>query len=121
MTPERWDRVTEILDRALSLAGDERANYLKSACCDDTEVRQEVESLLISHARAGTGFLNVTGAAAAPVLVFSKPKRLGKRIGPYLVEEQIGQGGMGEVYAATRVDGQTGEESQFDDLSLLGI
>jgi non-specific serine/threonine protein kinase/serine/threonine-protein kinase len=106
MTPERWDRVSEIMEHALSVGGSEREEYLARACAGDPEVRGEVESLLASHQQAGSRFLNVTeAAAAAPVLVYSN-RRLGRRIGPYLVEELIGHGGMGEVYAAVRADGQ---------------
>lgn len=94
MTPERWDRVGEVLEGALSVDATERIGYLDKACGGDYEVRREVESLLLSQQQAGSGFLNVTGAAAAPVLVYSNPKRLGRRIGPYLVEELIGHGGM---------------------------
>src|SRR5207249_2293210 len=71
------------------------------------ELRREVESLLQSHARAGTFidkrslFLSdeegeATGAAAAA----------GELIGPYRVLREIGRGGMGTVYLAERADQQ---------------
>ncbi|HET9533244.1 MAG TPA: hypothetical protein VFQ92_23010 [Blastocatellia bacterium] len=43
MTPERYQRVGELFDRALELAAEERAGYLERACGADAKLRQEVE------------------------------------------------------------------------------
>ena len=108
MTPERWERITEIFEKALSLRGEEREAYLRGACGADAEIRSEVESLLAYHEQAGSGFLNATEAAREEPA--EKKNRAGveagRWIGPYLVTEKIGHGGMGEVFAATRADGQ---------------
>ena len=101
MTPERWESVSEILERAISLGEAERDHYLDSACGGDHELRDEVLSLLLSHQQAGSQFLNSPIAAAGP-----EPSRVGRRIGPYLVQDLIAHGGMGEVFAAVRADGQ---------------
>ena len=104
MTPEQWDRISEIFDKALSFHGGERESYLAATCGTDAELRAELDSLLEAHERAGSQFLDMTegGGGAA----FSKRPRTGGRIGAYLIEREIGRGGMGEVYAAVRADGQ---------------
>jgi len=108
MNPEQWERIAEIFPKALSLHGEERESFLSEACANEGELRKEVDSLLASHDEAGSHFLNEPDAAFEQVsgrLRWSEVQA-GRRIGPYLVAEQIGRGGMGEVFAATRADGQ---------------
>ncbi len=42
----------------------------------------------------------------APAVADPDLARIGTRVGPYLLEEMIGRGGMGAVYRATRADGE---------------
>ena len=65
MNQERWERTKQILESALRLAPDRRAEYLDAACDADHELRAEVESLISSHEEAGSQFL----AAAAPKIL----------------------------------------------------
>lgn len=105
MTPERMEQIGEILEKALALDPEKRGKYLDAHCANDSELRSEVESLLASHERAGSSFLNAPAAVPGENAVrsFVQP---GRRIGPYLVEKKIGHGGMGEVFSAVRADGQ---------------
>ena len=104
MTPDRWELVSEILEKTLALDMSEREEYLRAACAGDQEIRLEVESLLSCHMEAGSRFLD--SPIAMPSLGLVSEQRVGRRIGPYLVEELIGHGGMGEVFAAVRADGE---------------
>lgn len=109
MNPERWQQVKQLLDEVIALDGSERRPYLDRQCAADSELRSEVESLLSSHDRAGAGFLNT------PVINVDKetplkPVRTGRRIGVYQIFEEIGRGGMGEIYRAVRADGQYTKE-----------
>src|SRR3954469_10830629 len=110
MNAERWQRVKQLLDQAIAFDVDNRSSYLDRECGSDSELRSEVESLLSSHQQAGSGFLrepaiNRWGDAAAGVA----PAR-DHRMGPYQLVEEIGHGGMGEVYRAIRADGEYEKE-----------
>ncbi len=97
-------RVKQMVDEALLLDREKRAAFLDRSCDGDEQLRQEVESLLASHEQAGTNFLKTPAvdlAAIGPKLL-----REGRRFGVYQILEEIGQGGMGEVYRAVRADGQ---------------
>ncbi len=106
MTPERWQQIRKVFDQAVALTGAERRSFLETQCAGDPELRHEVESLLVANAEAGTGFLNTPAVDLTGPDPNAPPKRVGRRIGAYVIIEQIGHGGMGEVYRAGRADGQ---------------
>src|SRR5687768_4358246 len=101
MTPERWQRISDLFHASLDRPPEERAVFLDHACTDDSDARRAVERLLEAHARAGT-FLE-TPAAPDPEV---RPLLTGRRFAHYELGERVGVGGMGEVYRAT--DGMLG-------------
>ena len=46
MTPERWERISELYHKAQAYDVRERVAFLRDACAGDDQLRQEVESLL---------------------------------------------------------------------------
>jgi serine/threonine protein kinase len=107
MTPERWEQVSEAMEKALHLSPAQRQDYLAEIAHSDPELLQELESLLASHREAGAGFLNTPALQTARDDEVAQPRKfLGQRLGAYQIVELIGVGGMGEVYRAFRADDQ---------------
>ncbi len=110
MTPERWALVKDVLYAVLELEPEQRPGYLDQACANQPSLRQEVESFILSHGQLDDDFLKTI-----PQSVNSQdhePMRsiVGRPVGPYRIVEEIGAGGMGEVYRAVRADDQYKKE-----------
>jgi len=107
MTPERWLRINEMFHAALVLDGQERSAFLVAQSGGDDALRAKVAALLASHDQA-EGFIqgSVFGDAAQLLVEDEAEAMIGQRIGLYKVDREIGRGGMGSVYLATRDDDQ---------------
>jgi serine/threonine protein kinase len=111
MTPERWQQVKQVLAVALELGPEERAAYLDRSYATDGSLRADIEPLVASGQRLREEFLGKDDfAAATDVLQTGEMSWVGRRVGSYKVVEQIGEGGMGEVYRAFRADDQYRKE-----------
>jgi len=114
MTPEHWQRITDILESALEQPLEERTAYLDSVCSDDAELRAEVESLVSEHDRM-TGFLDKPAFESTSLAEeFSLHNVAELRDGSsdrmnwsgtllkgrYRIERELGSGGVGIVYLA---------------------
>src|SRR5262245_47468480 len=101
MTPERYKQIKSIFQSAVELPHSEQAIFLDEACSGDEGLRREVEDLLSSHGRVKDSVEVIASEVAATMLAEPQPGSLiGRRIGAYQIIDQIGRGGMGEVYLA---------------------
>lgn len=109
LNAERWKRVKDLFDETMRLDTANRRAYLERACADDTELKREVESLLSSYKEAGSDFMQTAPLDAVPGAT-PVQTRIGSRIGVYQLVQEVGRGGMGDVYRAVRADGHYDKE-----------
>ncbi len=98
MSPERYQQVRELFDAVAGLDPAARDARLRDA---EPEIRLEVKRLLKASDRGA--WLDAPGVVETRP---ASPERWeGRRLGPYELLSEIGQGGMGIVYLARRADG----------------
>ncbi len=109
MTPERFRQIDELVSRVLEHEARDREAFLDEACAGDAELRREVESLLACDEESGT-FLGRPAVQLVARELAGDPETGAKEtggsrappraVGRYLVERELGSGGMGSVYVA---------------------
>jgi eukaryotic-like serine/threonine-protein kinase len=101
MQSDRAERVAEIVERALEVAGNERTQLITELCDQDSALRAEVESLLHFQDKAQNFIETPAYECAAPSIIDAVAElRTGQIVGDYKILSLLGEGGMGEVYLA---------------------
>jgi serine/threonine protein kinase len=96
MKQPNWDRIQEIYHAALAMPRSEWGAFVAHACANDADLLLEVCSLLKAD-DSSSGFLE------SPIinLTFASEKLEGATIDErYLIERELGHGGMSQVYVA---------------------
>lgn len=114
MTPERWRRVDEIFAATADVPAEQISAFLDRECNGDLSLRHDVEALLSYDTSHKDGLFEGAVAQAAEMISITRTevrqdmaeKRVGTRIGHYLLKQVIGFGGMGVVYLGVRDDAQ---------------
>ena len=107
LPPEQWTRVKELFDAAVELPPGERSALLDQFCNGDDTLRKEVESLLRSDDRAAS-FIEEPALRMPRDLLAEEAEEsfADQQLGAYRTIREIGRGGLGTVYLATRSDDQ---------------
>ena len=99
-----WRLLNEHLDRVIELTQVERAEYLAELQQSAPQLAARLAQLLRAGQQAAfAGFLE------DPLLAEVQPSEeplLGRMVGPYAIDAEIGRGGMGSVWRAHRADGR---------------
>jgi serine/threonine-protein kinase len=100
MQQDRWQRMQRLFEQAIALEPDARAEFLKNVEADPA-LRREVMAML----RADDGADAVDGVIQRAASQVATHPMQGARIGPWVLMEELGAGGMGTVFRAERADG----------------
>jgi serine/threonine protein kinase len=99
MTPERFQGLRRSFEQLLELDADRRAQLLQEISRSNPEDSAELKRMLKEQARS-TALLD-----RSPVELLGGKSEPLSQLGPYFIQREIGSGGMGVVYEATRTDG----------------
>ena len=97
------EQIRLIFDEVINLPADKRESALDIKCKGDEHLKKEILSL-IKSVEDSDDFLEAQLPESEEKNLNEKDPFIGKHIGPYLVEDEAGIGGMGIVYAGKRDD-----------------
>jgi eukaryotic-like serine/threonine-protein kinase len=97
MNQENWQKAKQIFNDALKLSADERREFLDEICLDNADLCEQVKILLESYE---SGFLEESAVHKVAEIISGTGLKVGQQIGHYEIKENIGIGGMGEVFLA---------------------
>lgn len=105
---EKWKQLDPLLDEALSLEPEDQERFLADLTTRDPELAQGL-SRLLAGAASPSPWLE-RGAAIGEELLEALAETTddqvrGRRVGPFELIREIGQGGMAQVFLARRADG----------------
>ena len=110
LNADQFRRVEALYFEASSLPLEQRDRFLATSCGDDSEVREEVRSMLAHSGSTGDrigdtimddAIASLIAAPASPKATESLLRQLiGTRVGAYEFTDILGRGGMGVVYLA---------------------
>jgi len=106
MESARWLQIQELFHAAADRPSNEQRAFLESACPDDRGLVADVLALLDEDAGGSRSPLE-RGVGDVAHSVFAQPAlppMAAKQLGPYRLKGVLGEGGMGVVYLAERID-----------------
>jgi serine/threonine protein kinase len=119
--PDQWRPFSDYLDQALDLPDADRAAWLAGLARNSPQLAAAVADALSQRERSGYAeFL------AEPLLSHEHAvgaTLIGRHVGPYVIEAEVGRGGMGSVWRARRVDDrfETTVAIKFLHASWIGL
>lgn len=107
MNQEKWAQIKQIFADASALPKEAQAEFIKREAMGDVNVIEQV-MLLLSTEDEQDHVLNLTGAVVSSATDIVKNEALlsiGDIVESFKVQDVIGEGGMGSVFLASRING----------------
>lgn len=105
--PERWKRLSALFDELFELPVDQRPQWLDELRLREPDEAAHLEQLLDAHQRIDAEqFLELPPPAGEQPPIADAASLVGKVFGAYSLLRPLGQGGMGWVWLANRIDGR---------------
>jgi serine/threonine protein kinase len=98
MNAERYQKIKEIFNQVSEMSLLERQDFVAAACEDDSEMRREIEKMLVFADDAQ----DTLEKNAFEIFTNGEHAKIPEKIGDYKIIREIGRGGMGAVYEAVR-------------------
>jgi eukaryotic-like serine/threonine-protein kinase len=105
LSPPAWKNLQAAFARLLELPAEARQNELVAVTRQSPALADQLRELLAQHdaEEADGGAFLASPALLLPT--WREPERSGQRLGPWVLTNRLGHGGMGEVWEARRADG----------------
>ena len=100
MTPEKWNKVKSVFDAAVDMPDGKQLPFLDLECGEDKELLEEVKNLLEANKVEDEFLENSAVAEVADEIEIGQFDVATVIDDRYEIIEQLGKGGMGEVYLA---------------------
>lgn len=118
LDPDRWHEIDAVLSAALDLPPDERVSFVRERTAGDVELARTVEELLLAGDEA-TSFLELPVALDSRTWLeaaeefferqgsnaVDERSYVGRTLGVWRIERELGRGGMARVFLAERSSG----------------
>jgi eukaryotic-like serine/threonine-protein kinase len=102
---ERWRELSQQLDHVLDMPEEERDPWMAALRDADPEMSALLEQAL--KIRGSDGFNRfLEGPSPLTGAVAAETSLVGRQIGTYVIDAELGRGGMGSVWRAHRADGR---------------
>ena len=112
MNETHVEQLSALFEQALSVPREQRAEFVRQVCGDNTALRRELESLLDAERSAAQYFDDLADGIVSPAYAAladaptAGPRWEGRRVGAYRLVREVGRGGMSRVFFAERADGE---------------